>query len=185
MMTNIAYKYLNADGTPYNGGAGTWHLPKGGRPGRWMPKILNLVPCKSGYHGCREQDLLSWYGPTLWLMEYREPFVIHEDNKIVASQARLISQFTTWNERTQRLFAADCAEHVAHLYNRSTGWQPADTIEVARRYANGLASEAELAAAWEAAWAAAQAAVGAAARNAASTTERQWQIARLMEYLGN
>ena len=175
-----AYKYLNADGTASNGGSGKWYLPHGSRPGKWMPPILDIKPCERGYHLCRPQDLLKWHGVTLWKAEYRGVYLVHDDSKIVAEQARLISQVTIWNERTQRLFACDCAEHVAPLYVAKLGkWKPMDTIEVARRYANGQATDKELAAARDAAWAAAW----DAARDAAWDAEIVWQQKRLMDYI--
>ena len=91
-----------------------------------------------------------------------------------------------------RLFAADCAEHVIHLFQQQ---RPADTrprhaIETARRYACGLATDAEQAAAraaaWDAARAAARAAAWDAARDAAWDAARDaetvWQRNRLSAY---
>ena len=83
-------------------------------------------------------------------------------------------------ERELRLFACDCAEHVAHLWKAPVGstWKPADAIAVARAFARGEATREELAAAraaaraaawaaWDAAWAATGDAARAAARAAA------------------
>jgi hypothetical protein len=64
--------------------------------------------------------------------------------------------------RVQRLFAADCAERVLHLFEAACpgDLRPREAIRVARLYARGLASYGELdaarAAAWAAAWAAAR-----------------------------
>ena len=72
------------------------------------------------------------------------------------------------DERQRRLFACECAESVLHLANdpRST-----EAVRVARLYAYGMATDAELDAAWaaarDAAWAAAGAAAGASAWDAA------------------
>ena len=161
------YKVLNDDGTPYHGGSGQWHLPDGDTPGEWMPRIDNIVPCESGYHLCREGDLLQWLGPAIFEAEYRGE-VIETDDKIVVSEARLIRRLDAWNERTARLFACDCAERVAHLNDDP---RVQNTIDVARRYANGEASDKELGAAW------------AAARAAAWDAERGWQTQRLMKVL--
>ncbi len=201
-----AYKYLDTDGTASNGGSGKWYLPHGTRPGKWMPIIKDIVPCERGYHLCRIQDLLKWSGTTLWKVEYRGVFLVHDDSKIVAQQARLISEVATWNDRTQRLFACDCAEHVAPLHMAELGkWQPMDAISVARRYANGQATDEELDAAWAAAraardtcdaaraaaraardtWDAARDAARAAAWAArdARDAETKWQLERLMDYI--
>ena len=63
-----------------------------------------------------------------------------------------------------RHFAVDCAEQVKHMM---TDPRSLAALEVARRYADGQATDKELEAAWAAAWAAA----------------RAWQSARLREYL--
>lgn len=87
-----------------------------------------------------------------------------------------------------RHFAVDCAERVRHLMadERSTA-----ALEVARRHANGLASDSELKAArktiggtawdatWDAAWDAAWGTAWSAARDAARDAERQWQTDHL------
>ena len=160
------YKVLREDGSPFHGGTGKWNLPDGNTPGKWMPHIDKLVPCSSGYHLCREQDLVEWLGPAIFEAEYRGE-IVDCDNKIVVSEARLIRRLDAWNERTARLFACDCAERVAHLNDDP---RVQNTIDVARRYANGEASDKELDAAWDAAW---------AARDA----ERGWQTQRLMKVL--
>ena len=71
-------------------------------------------------------------------------------------------------ERDIRLFAVKCARNVQHLM---TDKRSLDALDVAERYANGMATQAELdaarAAAWDAARAAAWAAAWAAARAAA------------------
>ena len=164
------FKVLGENGQAFHGGSGKWSLPTADGPGEWMPVIEDeLVPCKNGYHLCRKQDLLQWLGPTLYEAEYRGEMVVADD-KIVVREARLLRKLDTWNERTARLFACDCAERVVRLTNdeRCVG-----AIAVARRYANGEATSEELAAAWAAArnaavaWAAARNAAGAVAWAAA------------------
>ncbi len=197
------YKVLDADGTARMG-TGKWHLPKS-RPGKWMPKIEgDLIPCENGYHLCREQDLLGWLGPVVFEAEYKGE-IIEATDKVVVREARLICKVETWNDRTARLFACDCAERVLHLYEDK---HPDDSrvrncIEISRRVANGDLPVSELAAARAAAWAAAWAAAGAAAWDAARdaagdasgaaagaaawdasrAAERQWQQERLMQYI--
>ena len=194
------FKVLNEDGSAYHGGGGKWHLPKGERPGRWMPRIENPVLCWRGYHLVEDAQLLGWLGPAIWVAEGRGQS-ISDGEKSVWQQARLLYRVEGWNERAARLFAADCAEHVAHLYTLDTEWQPSQTIAVVRRYANGEATQEELAAArsaaWDAAWAAAWAAAwtawaaaraaaraaGEAVWGAARAAEREWQWNRLQGYL--
>jgi hypothetical protein len=224
---------LNEDGSPFHGGTGSWSLPHDGQPGDWMPPIEgDLVPCKNGYHLCREGDLLTWLGPAIFAAEYRGERVDAED-KIVVREARLLRRLN-WNERTARLFACDCAERVLPIFEREypndkrprnaietvlpifereypNDKRPRNAIETARRYANGEATDEELAAArdavWAAAWAAAWDAARAAARDAAwaaardaawaaardaardaawdaaRDAEREWQTSRLVELL--
>ena len=66
------------------------------------------------------------------------------------------------HEREMRLFAVECARGVQHLMTDKRGL---DALDVAERFANGLATQTELAAAdaaWAAAWTAADAAADAA-----------------------
>lgn len=177
------YKFTNTDGTPCNGGTGRWHLPTQDpdgewQPGRWMRKITNLEPCERGYHLCREQDLLWWLGPTLWEAEADGKQIEHgsvasDDSKLIVQRARLLRHVDTWNDRTARLFAADCAEHVLPIWYKyhPEDHRPRTAIEVTRRFANGEATREELAAARDAAW--------AAARDAAW----DWQRTRLAQYI--
>jgi len=94
-----------------------------------------------------------------------------------------------------RLFAADCAESVLHIYEKQypNDDRPRKAIQAARDYANGVIGKDELAAAraaawaaWDvaraaagaAAWAAAAEAAGAAARTAAGSAK--WQEIQLL-----
>ncbi len=80
-------------------------------------------------------------------------------------------------DRDSRLFAVWCARQVQHLMidERSI-----NALDVAERFANGNATQEELAAARDAAWAAARAAAWAAARDAAWDAARDatWAAAR-------
>jgi len=146
------YKILNAYDYSCNGGVGKWHLPNGKRPGEWMPKIKDIRPCESGYHLCRKKDIIYWLGPVIWEAEGRGKKIL-SDNKVVFEQARLVRKLTNWNEKTQRLFAADCAEHVLKhwLAEYPDDNRPAKCIHAARDYANGLIDREALTAARDAA----------------------------------
>jgi hypothetical protein len=80
-----------------------------------------------------------------------------------------------------RLFAADCAEHVLHIFlkERPTDSRPADAIKAIRAFARSQITDAARDAASAAAWNAASAAARAAARAA----EQKWQTKRLIQYL--
>ena len=87
-------------------------------------------------------------------------------------------------DREARLFACDCAARALSLVD-NPDFRSMEAVTVARRYANGEATEAELKAAREAAreaaWAAARAA-RAAAGAAAWGTEREQQLSDLRGY---
>jgi len=90
---------------------------------------------------------------------------------------------TTENsDRFNRLLACRFAEEVLPIYEKEypKDKRPRRAIEVTRLYANGRATDKELAAAWAAAW--------AAARDDAWAAEIHWQkqhLVKLMEELFN
>jgi hypothetical protein len=191
------YKVTAENGASFYGGTGKWV------EGRWRSVKGDLIACQRGLHLCRERDLVSWLGPVIWEAEvHPDAAIIEAADKVVVSKARVVRRLDTWNERTARLFAADCAERVVHLCGDDP--RPQAAIDVARRYANGEATATELAAVWAAAWAAARdaardaawdaaraaaraatelAAARAAVWDAAWDAEAQWQSRRLMQYL--
>ena len=190
------YKVLAAGGECCNGGKGKWHLPKGKRPGKWMPEIVgDIEPCINGYHLCRKKDLVGWLNIEIYEAEYRGD-IVTADDKVVVRQARLVRRVDTWNERTARLFACDCAERALRYADKTSVDTLISIINTARRFANGEASFEDLdaaqaaardasrdaagAAAMSAAWAAARNAAGAAARNAAGAAAMSaaWAAAR-------
>ncbi len=204
----LALKWLSEDGSAYHGGSGKWALPTTRKPGAWMPTIEGTIePCHNGYHLCRlppKLDMLSWCAPALFVAEYRGTTAA-DDDKIAVREARLLVRVTTWNERSARLFACDCAQRVLPLYEKEApdDDRPRKSIETARLFAKGRATQKELAAArdaaraaaWaaagDAAWAAARAAARdaaraaawaaawAAARDAARAAEKKWQLENL------
>jgi hypothetical protein len=187
------YKFLTADGSATHG-VGKWNLPHGDQPGEWMPDIQGeIVPCRNGYHACRPQDVALWLNATMYELEY-EGDIIEADDKVVGRRARLLRKIDAWNDRTARLFAADCAERVLPIFEKERPGddRPRKAIQAARDYANGVIDAAAWAAAWAAARDAAGVAAGAAARAAARDTawaaawdaERSWQSVRLLELVG-
>ena len=160
MSTKLTYyKSLNPDGsTPQGyGHYDTTNLD-------WQPAIEGkLAACQNGYHLLRLEDILNWECPELWLVEAKGR-VVRDDNRVVARSFRFVRRLDTWNERTQRLLACDCAEHVLHLYEET---YPGDNrvrrcIETARLYAEGKVTQEELRAARDAARDATRDAAGAA-----------------------
>jgi hypothetical protein len=143
----------------------------------------------------------------LWTVEVRGSDLIECYKKVVVREARLVEQVRTWNKKTARLFAADCAERALHLTN-TTDERCWVAVDMARLYAwgacseeDGRAAEAEAAAAWAAwaaeaaaawaaeaaaAWAAAAAAWAARAARAPEEEEeeRRRQTEHLLWYLG-
>lgn len=200
------YKWLDTGRTAHAG----FQWPE---CGEWVTVQGEIIPCENGIHYCRESDLLWWINAELYTFEPDESEVVEhnetEATKLVCRRGRLVEQVTTWSGRTTRLFAADCAEHVLHLFEQEypNDTRPREAIETARRYANGevsageasaaksaaksaaqsaawsAAKSAACAAAKSAAWSAARYAAWYAAWSAAEDAEREWQSARLLDYI--
>ena len=155
-MSEIMWKTMN--GTHGSYGHGEWSLPRGKRPGKWMPTAPPVL-CKSGYHVCRDLcEVLIHSGPELYEVEVRGEHV-DGDDKAAWEQARLIRRIPEWNERTLRLFVVDCARMVAHL---TADPELTDAVlDICVAYAEfgeewaaaaRAASAAAETAAWDAAW---------------------------------
>ena len=173
----VYYKVLNKERQSCHKGNYQWI------PGEWAPPQA-VTPCYTGYHLCNgTEQLLAWLGETIWIAEARGEIVAHEGTKVVCESARIVEQLP-WDERVARLFAADCAEHVLHLYEeRHDNPAPRRAIEVARAYARGEATMEDLDAAAlsaaEAAWSVACSTAYAAARSAAEAAAdaAAWNVA--------
>ena len=168
------YKVLKADGSCANGGSGEWFLPTKKKDGtwelgKWMPRVKGkLEPCMNGYHICRPQDLAHWLDEAIFEVEYKGR-IVKDNDKCVVREARLLRRIETWDEKSARLFAADCAERVLPIFEKEYPDEdaPRKAIQAARDYANGKINKKQLAAASDAARTAASAAASAAARDAA------------------
>lgn len=174
------FKVLGLGLTSYHGGKGKWTV------GRWRSVRGELRVCKNGLHFVTLAQLPLWLGPVICRFEPAGGTkTIATENKFVCRKGRIGKPLETWNERTQRLFAADCAEHILGYFESKypEDARPREAIAVARRYANGEASADELRTAYSAAYSASSAARGAA-RGAASSAEQAWQAGRLAFYLG-
>ena len=169
----MLFKSLKKDNTsPFANFDYATYLPKNGKPGKWLPKVVNLTLCSSGWHGCEDGDILEYLNANIYEIETRGE-VLKDSNKFTAQQIRLVRKCAGWNEMTARLFACGCAAHVLKIFekHRPSDKRPRETIKTARRFARGKATQEELAAAWDAAWAAARAA------------EKKWQVRRLLKLL--
>jgi hypothetical protein len=157
------YKVLREDGSAHHGGRGRWPLPAGDEPGEWLEVKGALIPCKRGLHLCRPQDLVHWLGPAIFVAEYDGDELVEDGNKIVVRRARLLRR-TAWDRSMAVTFAADCAERVLPIFEKSRpkDERPRKAIAAAR---------ADAAAAY------------AAAAGAAAAAERKWQTERLEELL--
>lgn len=162
------WKWVGPSLESCHGGSGRWDIGVT----RSVDGPLNL--CRHGIHVCRAQDLPLWTSARLLVVEVGDER-IEVDNKVVVCAATPLYEVSTWDAVTARLWAADCAEHVLHLYERhAANPAPRQAIETARRYALGVATRDELDAAWDAAWAA-----GAAAEaDARATVLGAWAAAR-------
>ena len=142
-----------------------------------LNKIKSHSPCEDGW-----KKLLNHLGKTEADDEPLELRTILESNG---------TDDTIWafravegKDKEIRLFSADCAEMVLHIYEKQYPNDdiPRKAIQAARDYANGLISAEELAAAsaaawaaWDAAWAASAAARAAwDAAWAASAASAAW-----------
>ena len=140
--------------------------------GRWRSVRGALIPCERGLHATTADNLVPFLNAALWRAEVDGELLWHEDGngrKVVARRLRVTDRVEAWNERTARLFAADCTERVLPIFEAAVpgDGRPRHAIAVARAYAKGEATREELAAAGSAAWAAARAAAWDAARAAA------------------
>jgi hypothetical protein len=140
------YKVLGANAQSIHGGDSTWHKPKG-HPGKWMPKIERVKCCTSGYHLVELTSLAEWLREdcTIYLAEGRGAKDSDGEGKTAYAEARLIRRLYL-SEKDMRLFAADCADHVQHIWDAKypNDHRPAIAIQAARDFANGLISVEEL-----------------------------------------
>jgi hypothetical protein len=145
-------------------------------PGKWLPKLRGeLELCAKGYHLTDKEHLLDWCrGNQLFEAEI-DGETIKGNDKVACRKMRLTRQVEGWNERTLRLFAVWCAREVLKLVDNPDQRSVA-ACDVAEKYANGDATQKELAAAGDAAGAAAWAAAWDAARDAAR--DAAWDAAR-------
>ena len=127
-----------------------------------LNKIRAHSPCARGW-----EKLLKNLGKTKADDEPLALTTILESNGL--DDALWCLKAVDGHEREMRLYAIDCARSVQHLM---TDKRSLDALDVAESFANGLATQADLAAAWDAAWDATWAAARDAARVAAGAAAR-------------
>jgi len=165
VTTEPLFKVLGPDREAIHGGTGVWP-----EPGEWLSVDGPVEPCARGLHLCRARDLAEWVREGAWVWRAETSGVLVDaGDKVVVARARLVGPVGVLSARVLRLFAADCAESVAHLH----GHHPAcmEAIRVARLYAHGLTTDERRVAAGDAAWVAARAVAGTAARAAARAAD--------------
>lgn len=121
-----------------------------------LNKIREHSPCNSGW-----EKLLKSLGKTKADDEILPFLTILESNGL--DDTLWCCRSATEYDRDWRLYAVWCARQVQHLM---TDQRSIDALDVAERYADGLATEGQLDAARDAAWYAARAAAWDAARDA-------------------
>jgi hypothetical protein len=144
-----------------------------------------IVPCRHGLHASkRALDALT-YAPGALICRVRcSGEIVEEGDKLACSERTVLWMADA--TRVLRLFACDTAEE-ALLAERKCGREPhADSwraIEVARRWVDGKATDAERSAAWSAAWSAARSAAWSAAWSAAESAADR-RLERALRRLG-
>ena len=145
-----------------------------------MKTTLNNIrthgPCGNGW-----QNLLTHLGKTKADDEPLDLLTILDSNGL--DDTLWCFRAVEGCDKEIRLYAVWCAQQVQHLMKDP---RSIDALDVAERFANGTASNEELAAAWDAAGAAARDAAGAAAgaaRDAARVAAREKQENHLREIL--
>jgi hypothetical protein len=107
-------------------------------PGEWTEPVKPVL-CEAGYHVCTAEHLLLWRDECLWEVEVKGESV-HGNDKSAFEQIRLVRQIEAWNPKVLRIYAADEAEDVLHLFEAKypDDNRPRLAIQAARDYAKGL-----------------------------------------------
>ena len=141
-MTESLYKWLRADRTTPTQ---KFRWPEAET--LWTPNVKPVL-CVSGWHGVEEKDVLKHLpgvGAVLYEVEVRGE-VVEGGDKFAAESMRFKYVVGEATERNLRLFACDVSEDVLPAFEAEypSDQRPRTAIEVARRYALGEATYAEL-----------------------------------------
>ena len=162
-MDDLLFKWTREKGqsiyTDY-----VYPLPTKSRPGKWTPSVADLKLCQSGYHVVNAINILLFISVELYLVEVKGRVIV-DTNKSTHESVRLTKKLA-WNKDVAVMFAADCAEHVLHLFESKypNDSRPRLAIEAARNKNANAAANAANAAAYAA-------------------TEKEWQSKKLLEYV--
>lgn len=121
-----------------------------------LAAIRDADPCANGW-----KKLLRHLGKTEADNEPLSIITVLDSNGL--GDALWCLRAVTGHQREMRLYAVWCARQVQHLMSDA---RSIAALDVAERYANGQATEAELDAAWAAAWDAADRAAARVAQSA-------------------
>ena len=145
--------------------------------GKWMPEIKSLQPCVSGYHCLTPNGLIDWINVELYRVEIRGNWIWKDRGKVIVCESyRTHSRVKQWNEKNQRMLAAEFAQWAIDRYwTNKSDTRPQDAIQAARDYAKGIISQDQMNTAGSAVWSAAESAAGSAARSAAESAA--WSVA--------
>jgi hypothetical protein len=92
------YKFLTKAALgPYSDFNFKPYLPKGGEPGKWLPKIASEIEeCETGYHACATKDIDKWINERMFEVEFRGKVEKYSE-KVAGVEMRLVREFHRWN----------------------------------------------------------------------------------------
>lgn len=133
-----------------------------------LAQIRRLHPCKPSYKLASKALRKIHSANTGYTAKDAKKAGVSFDDLVWVAEA--VAKENKDVERRLRLWAADCAAHVLHIYEKlESDDRPRKAVEAVRAYARGETD----AAAWDAAW--------YTARN----VEKQWQYDRLVAWLSD
>lgn len=86
-----------------------------GGKGKWTPYkprhvIGALIPCRSGLHYCRDEQVVGWIDQEIWkFVDLAPKSTCPLADKMVTREGMITEKCKHWNKRSAALFAVDCA----------------------------------------------------------------------------
>jgi hypothetical protein len=87
-----------------------WPLPASGAPGAWVEESEDTRACVRGIHACLPEQLPTWLGPQLYVIEL-DGTVTRTESKLVAPRGRLLRRIDGWDDAQKRAYAAAATLH--------------------------------------------------------------------------